>query len=785
MAELRTSVRNRSAVGRFQGATESNGQAVLEKEGGVKEVKQEGFCRRWLRKACPCCCRRQSTSCDVTSEKDADVAKDGETPSPTPDVPQPHVGDRELEGLALIVRSVDLLSSKSGQNRREHHTDKYHGDELIIRRGQTFQVALDLSRPFNVNTDKLQLDLKTGSQPLVSKGTHVIVPLVEELQDLCWEAKIVEQNGNRVKLSVNSPANAVIGKYQLTVATLCPERDSVTTHDPSKDVYILFNPWCEEDTVYMEKDEEKEEYVLNDIGRIYYGTEKQIGARTWNFGQFQEGILEASLYLLDKSEAFPAGRGDPVNVVRVISAMINAQDDYGVLVGNWSGDYEDGTSPTAWSGSVEILKKYHQEGGVPVRYGQCWVFSGVTTTVLRCLGIPTRSVTNFQSAHDTDVSLTIDVYFDENLEPINKLNLDAVWNFHVWNDCWMARPDLPPGLGGWQAVDSTPQETSQGTFRCGPASIAAVRSGQVYLSHDTPFVFAEVNSDKIYWQKNLDGTFTQFDQEKNVVGHCISTKAVGSDKRADITDLYKHPEGSDEERIAVETACRYGTKPFIYASPTAEDVSLEVKVEGEGPRMGSDAHLKIAVKNRSAQTRTATLHSQVAVMYYTGVLKDTVKREKLNVEVSPNEEKIIDWVLPYQDYKNLLVDQAVLMLTLSGRVSETKQVLASQTIFRLRTPDINIQPVGEAYVGQQASAQLQFTNPLPCTLHNVVLHVEGLGLRSRHPITVGDVAKHATVTVTDHFIPSLAGTRKLVASLDCKELTQVHGVADIVVRESK
>lgn len=62
----------------------------------------------------------------------------------------------------------------------------------------------------------------------------------------------------------------------------------------------------------------------------------------------------------------------------------------------------------------------------------------------------------------------------------------------MWNDCWMARPDLPPGNGGWQAVDSTPQETSQGTFRCGPSSLSAVRNGYVYLKHDTPFVFAEV-----------------------------------------------------------------------------------------------------------------------------------------------------------------------------------------------------------------------------------------------------------------------------------------------------
>lgn len=43
-------------------------------------------------------------------------------------------------------------------------------------------------------------------------------------------------------------------------------------------------------------------------------------------------------------------------------------------------------------------------------------------------------------------------------------------------------------------MDSTPQETSQGTFRCGPASVSAIRSGQVFLKHDTPFVFAEVSA---------------------------------------------------------------------------------------------------------------------------------------------------------------------------------------------------------------------------------------------------------------------------------------------------
>ena len=38
-------------------------------------------------------------------------------------------------------------------------------------------------------------------------------------------------------------------------------------------------------------------------------------------------------------------------------------------------------------------------------------------------------------------------------------------NFHVWNESWFKRPDLPDGHDGWQAHDATPQETSHGKKR--------------------------------------------------------------------------------------------------------------------------------------------------------------------------------------------------------------------------------------------------------------------------------------------------------------------------------
>ena len=47
-------------------------------------------------------------------------------------------------------------------------------------------------------------------------------------------------------------------------------------------------------------------------------------------------------------------------------------------------------------------------------------------SVMRALGIPTRSVTNFDSAHDTDASMTIDLHFDEEGDVIDGMN-DSVW----------------------------------------------------------------------------------------------------------------------------------------------------------------------------------------------------------------------------------------------------------------------------------------------------------------------------------------------------------------------
>lgn len=66
-------------------------------------------------------------------------------------------------------------------------------------------------------------------------------------------------------------------------------------------------------------------------------------------------------------------------MTRIISKIVNSNDDQGVLVGSWDGVYADGTAPAAWTGSTAILEQF-LETQEEVSYGQCWVFAGVVTT---------------------------------------------------------------------------------------------------------------------------------------------------------------------------------------------------------------------------------------------------------------------------------------------------------------------------------------------------------------------------------------------------------------------
>lgn len=56
------------------------------------------------------------------------------------------------------------------------------------------------------------------------------------------------------------------------------------------------------------------------------------------------------------------------------------------------------------------------------------VLMGSYSLVARTLGIPSRPVTNYASAHDTQGSLTVDYFMDDDGKAIDSLNTDSVWS---------------------------------------------------------------------------------------------------------------------------------------------------------------------------------------------------------------------------------------------------------------------------------------------------------------------------------------------------------------------
>lgn len=64
-----------------------------------------------------------------------------------------------------------------------------------------------------------------------------------------------------------------------------------------------------------------------------------------------------------------------------------------------------------------------------------------TFAVLRALGIPTRVVTAYDAAHESDSAISVDCHVDSTGKPLKDINLDSVWwvvHFDVYfvlNNC--------------------------------------------------------------------------------------------------------------------------------------------------------------------------------------------------------------------------------------------------------------------------------------------------------------------------------------------------------------
>jgi hypothetical protein len=208
-------------------------------------------------------------------------------------------------------------------------------------------------------------------------------------------------------------------------------------------------------------------------------------------------------------------RSCPILFSRKITEIIgftSSKGTQGIIEGKWldtDQKYTDSSSiaidPLIWHSTKQVFDKYLEinAGDVPdvpllgklipekvVKYAQCFTFGCLAQSFYRAFGIPCRIVRTENAGHDKRRSYVIVVTEGEEL---------PVWNFHVWNEVWMSRPDIPKyEEAGWQVVDSTPQGYSkvgemEPIVACGPCPLKAVKNLDIDIIYDCKFMIAEVN----------------------------------------------------------------------------------------------------------------------------------------------------------------------------------------------------------------------------------------------------------------------------------------------------
>ncbi|XP_068118164.1 protein-glutamine gamma-glutamyltransferase E-like [Hyperolius riggenbachi] len=689
----------------------------------------------------------------------------------------------------LQLNRVDF---QQGKNAPVHRTADYDTSELVVRRGQAFEIIFGFNRAVWTG-DLLKVIVQAASTSSTQKNSRAEMPLSNSGDKNSWSAVAGRSSGtsNALPVNINVPVSALIGRYQISLGI--NYKGSIVNIKIGSFV-VLFNPWASDDEVFMSDEAERKEYVLNETGMYWFGNVNSYGSLKWDYGQFQNDILNITLSMLDRSLDYKKNRNtdvsrrnDPGHVGRVLSAMVNSNDENGVVVGNWSGDYSDGVSPTTWNGSAPILRKWKESG--PVKYGQCWVYAGVLCTVLRCLGIPARLIVNFQSAHDTDGNLRVDNYYKQNGDKDDYNTEDSVWNFHAWDEAWFARKDLGSAYDGWQVFDATPQETSQGIYCLGPTSLKAVHEGDVDKDYDTVFVFGETNADIVNWLLNPDGTTKLLYSASAVVGQFTSTKAVGSFDRQDVTNGYKYPEGTPKEREIYQKARKIVQPPTTgFSAMMRESAPIPLKPDFSGnfkkggkTQVGEDLVVGLTLKNSVANPQKIKANMKaIAIIYNNKPVKDILTLSN-SISLGPNEEKNTPLTIPYNDYKTAITPDNMIKLVAICE-DENGAVLLVETAVKLENPELLMRPLHEVKYGEPVTVDAIFTNPIEEEVHNIVMIVEGSGLiKDQLVIHVPIMKKSERLTLQFEILPCKQGEKCILADFSSKKFPNVKGFHTVVV----
>lgn len=135
--------------------------------------------------------------------------------------------------------------------------DARGGTRLVVRRGQPFMIRFTLNRKFIISRDSMQFLFRLNGDERASQGHGTLIgvglqPGVDELSEPhAWGSCVESIHDNTLLVLVKPAANAAIGEWLMEVDTQCAGVEGIRSFRQPHPFYVLFNPWCSDDEVFM------------------------------------------------------------------------------------------------------------------------------------------------------------------------------------------------------------------------------------------------------------------------------------------------------------------------------------------------------------------------------------------------------------------------------------------------------------------------------------------------------------------------------------------------------
>ncbi|XP_058593980.1 protein 4.2 isoform X4 [Neofelis nebulosa] len=685
---------------------------------------------------------------------------------------------------ALGIKNCDFQAAK---NNEEHYTKAISSQHLFVRRGKPFTIILHFQAPvhtFLSTLKKVALIAQTGEQPSKANKTQATFPISSMGDRKWWSAVVEDRDAQSWNISVTTPTDAIIGHYSLLLQVLGKKSF------PLGRFTVLFNPWAREDAVFLERESQRTEYVLNQNGLIYLGTADCIQEEPWDFGQFEVDVIDLSLHLLSMDKQVEEW-GNPVHVAHILGASLHAFMEKRVLPTPQTHTIQEAALLNKRRGSVPILRQWLTGQGRPVYDGQAWVFAAVACTVLRCLGIPARVVTTFASAQGTGGRLFVDEYYNEEGLQNGEGQRGRIWIFQTSTECWMTRPALPQGYDGWQILHPNAHSGGGVLESCDLVPVRAVKEGILGLTPAVSDLFASVNASCVVWKCCEDDTLELTNSNTKYVGNNISTKSVGSDRCEDITQNYKYPEGSFQEKEVLERVQKermeHEKDSGIHPPrlKTAEPLYLFL----EAPSslcLGGNAQFSVILVNPTDEEKAVELAIGVQAMYYNGILAAKLWKNKLFLTLGANMVyETTTNSLSFSCFEQSPPENSFLRLTAIATATQSESSLScfAQEDIAICRPRLVIEMPETTEQYQLLKASVSVHNFLDVPMQDCVISIFGRGLIYREKrYRLASVRPRKTLYTQFQFTPTQVGPQRLTVEMDCDMFQNQTNYRNITVK---